>query len=1104
MTGLPSGTVTFLFTDLEGSTGKWEKHPNEMRAALARHDAILRASVEAHGGHVVKSTGDGVHAVFAAAPDAVSAAADVVRAFSSEPWDSTGPFRVRVGIHTGEADERDGDYFGLALSRASRLMAAAHGGQVVLSQVSADLVRDVLPDEFELLDLGEHRLRGLERTEHAYELQIAGLSSQFPPLQSLDAFPGALALPAPGFAQGDEGLAGRLDELERLERAWQRAVDGVRQLALVGGEPGIGKTRLAGALSHRVHERGGVVLYGRCDEEAIVPYQPFVEALRPCVAMYSTSTLHESLHGLEHDLVHLFPELAGRIPAPSAPISGDPVAERYRFFEAIATLLTGITATRGTVLVLDDLHWADKPTLLLLRHLVRAAPRASLLIVVCYRDVELHRDDQLADLLADLRREPFVTWVTLRGLSAEDSGELLRGLTEREVGAPLVAELHRETDGNPFFVEELVRHLLETDALPRAERGAVSAVDLGPLDLPESVREVIAQRLRRLPTRVNDLLTLAAVVGREFDAALLRRASGEAAENVLESLDRATDAGLVREDPAYMGRYMFSHAIIRQTLNTALGTAPRAQLHARVGAALEEAGGSGPTAAELALHFTRAVPLVGADKAITYATRAGHNALADLAFEDAATHFESALQLLEQSEPDESGRRVELLTDLASALVYVDERAGVETALRAVDAARTDGSPTQFGRAVAVSVEPVYGVMAFPAKITRLFDEARVVLGDGEPALRARLLAFEAFKYATHTLHGLEGRALAEAAVALARQSDDAVTLADALYALAVSLEGAADITGRMELGEELVDLGRNGGARASAFGLRVLAGAHLEHADAAALSSTIAELGRVAAEQRWLPAHVYTAQFRGTQALLEGRFDEVRTQGDELHRYARAYHGASGMHFMLSTYLARELGDLRGRSLAMQITDEPGYDLYTGATLALAQLDAGDETAARRIVDRLVVEDIRQRERETGFGSALGMLAEVTATVGTPAHAAVLYDPLTSFAGRLLAIVLGLACLGAADRYLGMLSTVLERWGEADAHFERALAIEQQARGHALLPRTRYWQARLLRARGDESGASAADALLATVIDDTSRLGMQRLRAQAEDLRAR
>ena len=278
----------------------------------------------------------------------------------------------------------------------------------------------------------------------------------------------------------------------------------------------------------------------------------------------------------------------------------------------------------------------------------------------------------------------------------------------------------------------------------------------------------------------------------------------------------------------------------------------------------------------------------GSGKAISYTTQAGHDAVRDFAFEDAATYFERALELVEQYEPSPASRRVELLTDLASALVYVDEKAGVETALRAVDTARRDGSLVQFGRAVAVAVEPVYGVIAFPAKVTSLFDEARAVLGNGDPALRARLLAFEAFKYATHTLHGRSGRILAEEAVALARDSDDPITLADALYALAVNLEGDADVTERIALGEELVSLGRNAGARASAFGLRVLAGAYLELGDADELTSTIEQLGRVGVEFRWLPAHVYTAQFRATQALLEGRFDDVRIYGDDLRGYAR------------------------------------------------------------------------------------------------------------------------------------------------------------------------------------------------------------------------
>jgi hypothetical protein len=436
------------------------------------------------------------------------------------------------------------------------------------------------------------------------------------------------------------------------------------------------------------------------------------------------------------------------------------------------------------------------------------------------------------------------------------------------------------------------------------------------------------------------------------------------------------------------------------------------------------------------------------------------------------------------------------MTDLASALVYVDERAGVETALRAVDTARTKGcAPSQFGRAVAVAVEPVHGVLAYPNEVTALFDEARSVLGDGDPALRARLLAFEAFKYATHMLHGRAGRVLAEEAIALAQRSDDPVTLADALYASAVSLEGSPDLARRVALGEDLLALGDAAGARAIAFGLRVIAGVQLEAGDAAALTDTIDTLGRRGRELRWLPAQAYTAQLRAAQALLEGRFEAVRAHGEELQRFARAYRGAAGMHFMQSTYLAREENARPRRPPAAPIDATPDYDLYTRATLALAHLDAGDEGTARFALDSLDADDFPNRARESGWGSALGMFAEVIASVGAPEHAALLSELLQPFSGQLLAAVLGLACLGAADRYIGILETMRAQWDAADEHFARALATEEGLRGRALLPRTRYWQARSLAARSDERGATA---LLDQVIEETTALGMERLRAEA------
>ena len=232
MPGLPTGTVTFLFTDLEGSTRLWEEHPDAMRAALARHDEMLRAAVESCGGVVVKTTGDGLHAAFRSAEGALEAAASGQRALAAEPWQGIEPLRVRMGVHTGGAEARDGDYFGPALNRAARLMQAAHGGQVLVSLATEELVRDSLRD-VGLLSLGEHRLRDLSRPERVFQLTGGGLAGEFAPLRTLDSFPGNLPLQVTSFV-------GRRAELDEILAALESS-----HVLTLTGVGGVGKTRLA-------------------------------------------------------------------------------------------------------------------------------------------------------------------------------------------------------------------------------------------------------------------------------------------------------------------------------------------------------------------------------------------------------------------------------------------------------------------------------------------------------------------------------------------------------------------------------------------------------------------------------------------------------------------------------------------------------------------------------------------------------------------------------------------------------------------------------------------------------------------------------------------
>jgi predicted ATPase/class 3 adenylate cyclase len=240
MAELPTGTVTFLFTDLEGSTRLWREHPEVMQEALARHDKILRTYVEARGGQVVKTTGDGLHAVFGAARGAVGAAGDAQRALSAEVWPLPERLRVRMGVHSGEAEIRDDDYYGTAVNRAARVSAAAQGGQVLVSAATVELVRDALPEELSLVDLGEHRLRDLGSAEHLFQLGGKGLDSEFPPVRSLEAFPTNLRSQVTTFLGRSEDIA-----------ALRELVGGARLLTLVG-VGGVGKTRLALQLAAEV------------------------------------------------------------------------------------------------------------------------------------------------------------------------------------------------------------------------------------------------------------------------------------------------------------------------------------------------------------------------------------------------------------------------------------------------------------------------------------------------------------------------------------------------------------------------------------------------------------------------------------------------------------------------------------------------------------------------------------------------------------------------------------------------------------------------------------------------------------------------------------
>jgi DNA-binding SARP family transcriptional activator len=461
--------------------------------------------------------------------------------------------------------------------------------------------------------------------------------------------PGAAFPLPPGLRQpAPAAFVGRARELATLRAVWSEvaAGDGAR-IALVVGEAGIGKSRLARELALEAREHGAVVLHGSTNEDLLVPYQHFVVALRHFLGVAAPHELARRVQPRAADLEPIIPSLprqAGERPADRAGTE----SKRYRLFDAVASLIAELSADAPVLLVLDDLHWADQSSVALLRQMLESHPEMRLLMLATQRQTEMTPGGPLAQALQRLTQQGLLQRMTLSGLLDDDVAELSRSLTGRELSAELVYAIRTEAAGNPFFVQEIVRHLSESDR----SGGMLSLAHAG---LPESVREVIDLRLAPLDEACIRLLIVAAVIGGEFELEPLERISDLEGEDLAASLDEALAAGLVLElAPSDRERFAFSHALVRRTLLERLSRAHRRRIHGRVAEALEASRGE-TALSEIAYHLCEATPTVDREHALDYATRAAEQATAHLAYAEAVDLFTRALSLLP---PEHERRRI--------------------------------------------------------------------------------------------------------------------------------------------------------------------------------------------------------------------------------------------------------------------------------------------------------------------------------------------------------------------------------------------------------------------------------------------------------------
>jgi DNA-binding SARP family transcriptional activator len=888
-------------------------------------------------------------------------------------------------------------------------------------------------------------------------------------------------------------LVGRTRELHELKTIFSAVEAGERRTVFVAGAPGIGKTSLARALSEHARAAGAIVVDGRCDAEPIGPYQPFVEAIRAYARDAPEELLDDWPDPLGEELIRLVPELSEHLA--SGPVESDtsPDTERYRFFEAVATLFGG--ATRPLVLVLDDLHWADGSTLLLIRHLARHPDTTGVMLLCNFRDSDVGPTHPLSEMLARLGAEGLADRVELSGLEHDDVEALLRAHAPAETLAELlsyVAAVHELTGGNPFFVKEVIHHLADSNF-------RISGPDDLALLAPKGAQDLVAQRLARLSPSASTALRVASVIGRQFTLDLLARACDLEEDAVLAAVEEGLGNRLVEESAELVDRFEFSHAVVRNAVYGALSSSRRVRLHRRVGEALEELLGDPPGAhlMELAHHFCQAAPTGVAPKAARYAIAAGDAAFSSVAYEDAVDHYRTALALAESAELDEETVGTTLLK-MGRAL----EGAGsVEARSMYLEAAEV-GRRLQLGSlltdvCIAFAGPWLPNRGEFNRTLFSLLEDALGCVGDD---LRARAQLLE-LKASTLYYPGpvAEERALAEEALSLGRQLEDPVALMAGLGAWHRFLtHEPGHAAARLAQARELV-------AISDATGLddrqlasrRRLVGDLLEVGDIVEFDRQLEDYGEHAYRRRH-PGHLWSAAvFRATQASLRGELDSA----EQLNAVAvelgqRVEQEDAFGAFLLQTFVVRyqqgRLGEMATHveSPTLQSVDAPVWYGLLATMLA----ETGRWAEAVDVIERLARQEFRVIPRDLFWLSAIALLAGAASACEASDQTPILRQLLEPYADAVVVFGVGGAFLGSVNFWLGSLDASEGRWEDAQRHLTAALEAHRTMGADFWVAQTQLDLAEVLIMRAGKSIPSPAEPLMSQSLAYAERAGSQRL----------
>jgi tetratricopeptide (TPR) repeat protein len=807
-------------------------------------------------------------------------------------------------------------------------------------------------------------------------------------------------------------FVGRETQLAALVAAVASAGAGGRVVALVAGEPGIGKTRLVAEVAARA---AWPARWATCWPDPGAPaYWPWLQLLR---------ALPDGGGAELADLRGLLAEPPGA----GQQVAGE--GARFRLFDATAAALAAAARREPLLLVLDDLQWADEGSVGLLRFLARDPRLRGVAVLGTYRDSDLDRAATLAGHLDDLVRDGL--HLVLGGLSGRDTGALVAAL--RGSASADATLLHRRTGGNPFFVRELVRLL-----------------DLGGESVPTSVRAVVARRLAGLSPVTRDVLAAASVLGADIDPALLAPVSGRSGPEVLAALDEATVARLVRPGEGG-GHLAFAHALVREVLHDGLGRAARVALHRRAGEVLRERGEQARLP-ETAHHVL--LGLAGpqdAELAVGYAIRAGAHYRESLAYEQAASWLRTALDLLRAHRPGDP-REAGVLLELGEAALAAGDVAGARQSYeQAAGLARRRSDPRLLANAALGLGAGLGGfeVRLFDPAQVELLEEALAALGPEPSRLRAAVLG--RLSVALSFL-GSEARrrALSEEAVAVARAVGDPATLGYALAGHCDTIPDPDSCERRLDESAEVVRLGLAAGdRRLELLGRRLRVVALLEVGDTGAVDEEVERFALAADRLRQPLYRWYVPLWRGMRALMRGEADAATRHGDEAAELGAQAGSDNAVALTFTQWWVRQRYAGRfaeaGRAMAELLAEYAGPAVSAGPRAVVA-IQTGEPERARVLLEQWRANVLPGRVRDSEWLPELAQLAQAAVGAGAREVAGTLYAQLRPYAHRFCVEGIGASCTGSVAWYLALLARFLGRPAEAAAHAEQARAAHRRA----------------------------------------------------------